>query len=393
MRVVHVESGRHLYGGARQVLHLIDGLGARGVDNVLVCTAGSAIAAEAAGRCEVIELPLAGDIDPRAVRTLRRTLFAARPDVVHVHSRRGADVYAGLASRGAPWRAVLSRRVDHRELAPWARIKYRPYAAIVAISRAVEREIVAHVGVPRERVHIIPSAVPAPAIDTSLQAVRAAARRALAASVGLPPDVPIAAVIGQLIPRKGHRVLLAALTDVLARHPRWHVVLFGRGPLDARLRRVIERAGLDGRVRLAGFRPELVEWLPGMDVVLHPALKEGLGLAVLEAMSAGVPVVASAAGGLLDAVEDGESGLLVPPGDAAALGRAIDRVFAEPALRERLGRGGQRRARESFGIERMVGAHVALYRKLVGGEAFEGTLACRGMDRVRAADSARGRLE
>src|SRR5690606_15227889 len=145
MRVAHVESGRHLYGGARQVLHLIEGLDARGVDNVLVCTAGSAIAAEAAGRCRVIELPLAGDVDPWAVRRLRRALSAARPDIVHVHSRRGADLYAGLAASGAPWRTVLSRRVDQREVAPWARIKYRPYAAIVAISRAVERELVEHV--------------------------------------------------------------------------------------------------------------------------------------------------------------------------------------------------------------------------------------------------------
>ena len=126
MRVAHVESGRHLYGGARQVLHLIDGLGARGVGNVLVCASGSAIATEAEGRCDVIELPLSGDIDPWAVGRLRRALSTAQPDVVHVHSRRGADVYAGLASSGAPWRAVLTRRVDHRELAPWARIKYRP---------------------------------------------------------------------------------------------------------------------------------------------------------------------------------------------------------------------------------------------------------------------------
>src|SRR5690606_16480032 len=130
----------------RQVLHLIEGLDARGVDNVLVCTAGSAIAAEAAGRCRVIELPLAGDVDPWAVRRLRRALSAVRPDIVHVHSRRGSDLYAGLAASGAPWRTVLSRRVDQREVAPWARIKYRPDAAIVAISRAVERKAPRTVG-------------------------------------------------------------------------------------------------------------------------------------------------------------------------------------------------------------------------------------------------------
>lgn len=392
MRVAHVESGRHLYGGARQVLHLIEGLGARGVDNALVCTAGSAIAAEAAGRCRVIELPLAGDVDPWAARRLRRALTAARPDIVHVHSRRGADLYAGLAASGAPWRTVLSRRVDHRELAPWARLKYRPYAAIVAISRAVERELVEHVGVPRERVHLISSAVPPPAAAASPAAVRAGARRAMAAALGLPPGAPIAAVIAQLIARKGHRVLLAALPEVLARHPRWHVVFFGRGPLEARLRSEISRAGLDGRVRLAGFRPELAAWLPGIDVVVHPALKEGLGLAVLEAMSVGVPVIASAAGGLVDAVEDGVSGRLVPAGDAGALSRAVERLFAEAGERERLGEGGRRRVREAFDVERMVGAHLALYLRLLGGReaAFANRLGPVGAPRPRAADSARG---
>ncbi|HEX6992821.1 MAG TPA: glycosyltransferase family 4 protein [Gammaproteobacteria bacterium] len=393
MRVAHVESGRHLYGGARQVLHLIEGLAARGVENVLVCAAGSAIASEAAGRCDVIELPLSGDVDPWAVRRLRRAFSAVRPNIVHVHSRRGADVYAGLASGGAPWRAVLSRRVDQREIAPWARLKYRPYAAIVAISRAVERELVEHVGLSPERVHVIPSAVPPRASDASSTASRTAARRELAAAVGLPPDASIAAVIGQLIPRKGHRVLLAALPDVLARHPRWHVVLFGRGPLEAQLRREIARAGLDRRVRIAGFRAELAAWLSGIDVVVHPALKEGLGLAVLEAMSAGVPVVASAAGGLLDVIEDGVSGLLVPAGDAEALQRAVERLFADPGERARLGDGGRRRVRDAFGVERMASAHLALYRRLVGSrQAASADPLDPAATRMPAADSARGPL-
>ena len=374
------------------MLHLIEGLSARGVDNVLVCTAGSAIAGEAGARCDVIELPLRGDVDPLAVRRLRRALGSARPDIVHVHSRRGADLYAGLASIGAPWPAVLSRRVDHRKIAPWARIKYRPYAAIVAISRAVERELVEHVGLPSERVHVIPSTVPPYASDASSTAARTDARRALVAAVGLPPDALIAAVIGQLISRKGHRVLLAALPDVLARHPRWHVVLFGRGALEAQLRRDIARVGLDGRVHLAGFRAELAAWLPGIDLVLHPALKEGLGLAVLEAMSAGVPVVASAAGGLLDVVEDGVSGLLVPAGDVEAWSRAAERLLTDAGERERLGVQGRRRVLDSFGVERMVDAHLELYRRLLDRRrpAFLDPLDPARATRAAAADSVRG---
>src|SRR5690606_1575484 len=122
----------------------------------------------------------------------------------------------------------------------------------------------------------------------------------LEAALGVPPDAMLAGVIGQLIPRKGHRMLLDALAPVVRRHPRLHVVFFGRGPLDAKLRRLIERRRLGTRVRLAGFRADLAALLPGLDLVLHPARREGLGLAVLEAMSAGVPVVAAAAGGVPD---------------------------------------------------------------------------------------------
>ncbi len=375
MRIAHIESGRHLYGGARQVLHLARQLRERGVDNILVCMAGSAIAAPAADFGEVIELPLRGDLDAGAVRRLRRALLAAsrRPDIVHVHSRRGADLYGGLASIAAPWRAVLSRRVDHRERAAWARFKYRPYGAIVAISRVIERELVEHVGLARERVHLIPSGVPVAGSERGLGETacaewavsqRGEAQRQLASALALPDDALIAAVIGQLIPRKGHRVLLEALPGILDRHPRWHVVMFGRGPLEAELRRSIARRGLEGRVHLAGFRPDLAAYLPGIDLVLHPALREGLGLAVLEAMSAGVPVAASAAGGLPDAIEDGVSGRLVPPGDVGAWARVLEQLLAEPASRARLAAAGRRRVQASFGVQQMALSHLALYRRL-----------------------------
>src|SRR5690606_24328474 len=267
MRVAHIESGRHLYGGARQVPHLIGGLGKEGVDNVLVCPRGAAIAAEARALCRVVELPLRGDLDVAAPLRLRAALATIAPDIVHVHSRRGADLYGGLASIGAPWRAVLTRRVDHREWPPWARRKYAPYDVVIAISSAIESELVEHVGVPRARVRRVPSGVPlaegsagAPGLperpfgndgapdDTDTP--RAAARGGLRASPALPHEARFAGVVAQLIPRKGHRVLLRALADVLARLPRWHVVLLGRGPLERTIRREIAALGLAPRVHL-----------------------------------------------------------------------------------------------------------------------------------------------
>src|SRR5690606_584062 len=191
-----------------------------------------------------------------------------------------------------------------------------------------------------------------------------AERRALRASLALPHDTPIAGVVAQLIPRKGHRVLLRALADVLARQPRWHVVLFGRGPLERPIRREIAGLGLASRVHLAGFRPDAARWLPALDLLLHPALKEGLGLAVLEAMSAGVPVAASAAGGPVDIVEDGARRVPVPPGDVAAWAAAANRLMRDGEARARLGAAGRRRVRDAFGVERMVLGNLAVYREV-----------------------------
>src|SRR5690606_35457375 len=134
------------------------------------------------------------------------------------------------------------------------------YAAVIAISRAIERELVEHVGLERERVHLIPSGV---VLDVPVAEIDGVTRDASRSALGLPNDALLAAAIGQLIPRKGHHVLLDALAGVLERHPRWRVAIFGRGPLDAELRRSIERRGLAGQVRLAGFHPDLVDLLPG----------------------------------------------------------------------------------------------------------------------------------
>ncbi|MFS8606739.1 MAG: glycosyltransferase [Gammaproteobacteria bacterium] len=368
MRVAHIESGRHLYGGARQVLYLIDGLRGEGVDNVLICPRGSAIAAEARALCRVVELPLYGDLDIGAPMRLRAALESVAPDIVHVHSRRGADLFAGFASIGAPWRTVLTRRVDHREWPPWARMKYSRYDALIAISSAIEFELVEHVGVQRARVHRVPSGVPVDRGGASSRVgaddARAAARRELGASLALPHDARIAGVVAQLIPRKGHGVLLRALAEALARHPQWHVVLLGRGRLEPTIRREVARLGLASRVHLAGFRPEAARWLPGLDLLLHPALKEGLGLAVLEAMAAAVPVAVSGVGGLVDIVEDGTSGVLVPPGDVRAWAAAADRLMRDGELRTRLAQGGLERVRAVFGVRRMVLGNLAVYREV-----------------------------
>ena len=359
MRIMHIEAGRRLYGGARQVCYLIDGLVAEGMENVLVCARGSEISGAVRG-ATVIELPMGGDLDVFWAGPLRKLIRAHAPDVVHVHSRRGADLVGGRCARRAGAPAVLTRRVDSREPAWWARLKYRPYSVVVSISSAVESELVDHVGLDPGRVTRVASAV-----DTERHRPDFSARARLAVTSNNPPGSVVIGVVAQLIPRKGHALVLDCLQEVISRHPEVRVLCFGRGPQERALRRRIAARGLAAHVRLMGFRDDIAALMPGLDLLVHPARREGLGVAVLEAMSCGVPVVASDAGGIPDIVEHERSGLLFASGDSRELCAAVLRMLDDEALRLRLARAGRERVKSRFSVQRMSRRYMKVYNRVL----------------------------
>ncbi len=359
MRIAHIEAGRHLYGGAAQVGYLLDGLTARGVENALFCPRGSEVGA-AVPAALVRELPMRGELDVMVLPRLVRELKSLKPDLVHVHSRRGADVYGGFAAALAGVPAVLTRRVDAPEPAVLAGLKSRPYRAVVALSRAIESQLAA-AGVSRERVTLIPSGV-----DTQRYRPDAAARERLRAAFNLPSDALVVGVVAQLIERKRHSWLFALLPELMREWPALRVLCFGRGPLEHRLRAELGERGLTDRVALAGFRTDLPALVPGLDLLVHPAAREGLGLALLETASAGVPVVACAVGGVPDVVVAGETGVLVPRDDAAAMGHALGALLASPDERRRLGAAARRHVWRRFDLSRLVAAHHSLYTRVLG---------------------------
>lgn len=358
MKVLHVEAGLHLYGGARQVLYLLEGLARRGVANVLVCATGSEIARQAAPYAEVVTLPMRGDADIALIGRLRRVIRRHGPDLVHLHSRRGADVLGGIAARLAGVPCVLSRRVDNPESRPWVALKYRLYGHVITISEGI-REVLLGEGLAPDRVSCVHSAVdPGPW-------QRPCDRGAFVHEFGLPGDGPVAAMIAQFIPRKGHRFLLAALPGVLDRHPGLQLLLFGRGPLVPEVEAAIAAQGLSGNVRLAGFRDDLARWMGCLDLVVHPAEMEGLGVSLLQAAAAGVPIIASRAGGMPEVVEDRVNGLLVEPGDVPGLTGAMQRLLGDGGLRAEMGRQGRARIDAEFSPEVMVEGNLEVYRRLV----------------------------
>ena len=358
MKILHVETGRHFLGGPQQVVYLINALRERGHDNTLVCPPDSGIdgVARMAG-IRVQNLFCAGDLDLPFAYRLSQFFKEQQPDLVHCHSRRGADLLGGLAASYADIPAVVSRRVDNTELRLMATLRYRPFRKIIAISEAIATVLREH-DVEEERIAVIRSAVDSDAFAALPD------RGKFREEFGIDEGVLTIAAAGQLIPRKGHRYLLQAVADLVHSHPPFRVVLFGDGYLNNQLRAQAASLGLGGVVQFAGFRDDLDEFISCFDLLVHPASAEGLGVAVLKAAAAGVPVVGFDAGGLSEAVDHEKTGLLVKAEDVDALRIAIATLMDDERARRQMGAAGRERMRAEFSIAAMADQHVALYESL-----------------------------
>lgn len=359
MKIMHIETGRHLYGGALQVCYLMEGLAHHGVENLLVCTTGSQIAKEAKSYATVLELPLRGDLDPLFPLRLIRLIRQCRPNLVHAHSRRGADLWGGVCARMAGIPSVVTRRVDNREWPPFVRFKYGSYDQVVSISEGIRQVLLAE-GLAPDRVMCIHSVVR----QEHYQVPRN--REWFRQQFDVAADAPVIGVIAQLIPRKGHRFLLEMAQRLREQFPKLRILFFGQGSLREELERYIAENGLGGVVGLAGFRDDMPKILPCLDLVVHPALMEGLGVSLLQAAAAGVPIVGARAGGIPEVVHDGVNGLLVAPGNSEELYQAIVELLADPARMARFGAAGRELVQGEFSVDAMVESYLALYRKLDG---------------------------
>jgi glycosyltransferase involved in cell wall biosynthesis len=277
MKILHVETGRHFLGGPQQVIYLLDALNERGVDNILVCPPDSGIDSVARQHgIRVQNLFCAGDLDLPFAYRLTQFIRQEKPDIVHCHSRRGADVLGGLAASFADVPAVVSRRVDNTELSLVAGLRYRPFRMVIAISEAIAG-VLRERGIEDIRLEVIRSAVDADAFSAPPDCA------AFREDFGIPDDAFTIAAAGQLIPRKGHRQLLQAISMLRAAHPRLRLVIFGEGYLNNQLREQASSLGLGDVVQFAGYRDDLDLFIGCFDLFVHPASAEGLGVAVMKA--------------------------------------------------------------------------------------------------------------
>ena len=363
MRIVHVDPERSFSGGEVQVFLLMEGLRRSGHECSLACVPGGAPEREARERAFVTHaIPMRSDLDLLAVPRLRRAFEDAKADLVHLHTGR-ANWLGGMAARLAGRPAISTRRMDRRVKRNW-RTRWI-YGSLVrytaAISPAVERRL-HDAGVPPERTRLVWSTVDPETLTP------ARSREAVRAVLGVEADEVLLLAAGALVPRKGLDVLLEALARLPANV---RLCIAGEGPEREALEARAVAIGVEGRVTWLGRREDLPDLLAASDLFVMPSRAEGLGIAALEAMTAGRAVVASRVGGLGELVVDGETGRLVPPEDPEALAGALGELCADSQLRERYGGAGPARVAEGFLPHHMVDAYEELYREVLAEEHLE----------------------
>ena len=293
---------------------------------------------------------------PALVQQIRRE----RAAVFHAHLTWPLACRMGLLGAAlARVPAVVATAQLFVDLPPsgWTTMQHRVVSACVdrylAVSRQVAAQLRERFGVRADKITQVPNAV---ALDRFPRAVSPAPARPT------DPAVPHTVLtVARLDPQKGLHDLVAAAALV----PEARVMVVGEGPERRALETKIAHLGLGDRVHLLGFRSDVPDLLAGSDLFVLPSLFEGLPLSILEAMAAGKPVVATAIGGNDEAVVDGATGLLVPPGDPQALADAIRALLRDPERRRRLGEAGRRRAEAEFSATAMVRRVAAVYDELL----------------------------
>ncbi|MBN2453900.1 MAG: glycosyltransferase family 4 protein [Candidatus Omnitrophica bacterium] len=279
-------------------------------------------------------------------------------DIIHAHTR-VSQVAAAIASRftGVPYVTTCHGYFKKRLrgiLDTWG-------MKVIAISGAVRKHLEADLGVDAGRIALIYSGVDAAKFSHGYsQDEIISAKRSLGLKGG-----PVIGAIGRLSPVKGHEFLLRAMKDIIAAKPGAQCLIIGDGEERSRLESLAGSSGIDSSVKFVESCPDTHKYLSLMDVFIFPSIKEGLGIALLEALAAGRACVASRIGGIENIIEDGRNGLLVGVADPAAIAAAVKTLLGDEGLRKRMGAEGRALVAAKFTLDSMAVKIAELYRETV----------------------------
>jgi glycosyltransferase involved in cell wall biosynthesis len=306
-----------------------------------------------------------GAFDPRAVRSLAEIVRRIQPDAIQTHAVK-SHLLARIAGlpRLAPWIAFhhgytwpTAKARAYNQLDRWT---LRAAKKVLTVSRPFRDELITF-GVRSERIEIVHNAIP---VGWGIEGRGSAASAELRASAGIPPERKVILIVGRLSREKDHLTLLNAVAW-LRPDIEPHLVIVGEGPERPRIEQKVRELGLEANVTLTGQQSSAQPWYGIADLAVLSSLSEGSPNALLEAMAAGVAVVATEVGGIPEIVNAGESALLVRPGDVGEMESAMRRMFTEPGLAERMTRRSKELIAERHEPEARMRRLVSIYRSLI----------------------------
>jgi glycosyltransferase involved in cell wall biosynthesis len=359
MRVAHIISGLRVGGAERHLVNLM---------NALSCEYRACVFIGAPPDGPSFRDDLDPDIEQHVVRIRRRNmpvgivrlaawLKKAEINVVHTHMY-ASNLYGCLAAALAgvpvvvtsehgenPWKRSYQRWIERHVISAIADARFCVSPRILEIRR--DRD-----GVPGSKLKLMVNGTVLPAAGTS----------------GSANPVPVIGAVGRFIPAKDYPCLLRAVAELRRRGYELQLYILGDGAEFATVRDMVAELQLESIVSLPGTVSDMDSWYRRFDIYAISSMREGLPVALLEAMAHGLPVVATDVGAMSETVSDGEGGLIVVPGEPEKLANALARLLDDPDLRDQLGQGARQRIADHYSVEKVARLHEATYRQLLAGK-------------------------
>lgn len=367
MKILHTISSGGMYGAEAVILNLSRTLAEANhtsVIGVFVNSSNPNLQLHGTAAKQGLEshlIPCNGQVDRTTIATIRKLAIESGSDVVHAHGYK-ADIYAYLAVRGqgvpfvstchtwydTDWLVSLYGKVD--------RFVLRKFGRVVAVSDEVRQRLLG-AGVRDDRIRMVRNGIDLRPFDGAKASVRDGS------------DRPIVGLIGRLAWEKGVDIFLAAAAKVLVEFPETRFVVVGEGPDREKLDRTIEELGIGGNVDMLGRRDDMPAVYASLDIMVSSSRQEGLPMAILEGMASSLPLVATSVGEVPTVVQDGKTGIVVPPENPDAVAAGIVDLLRDPEKRKRFGAAGRQLIEDEYSAERMTADYLRVYEEAIAGRA------------------------
>jgi glycosyltransferase involved in cell wall biosynthesis len=364
VRILHISSARTIGGGERHLADLANALVGRGHEVYAALPLRSPLRKElgAVPSQNIFTLRLRNALDLPSALKLSRLVRDHRIEIMHAHVARDYPLAALATRRNRPAKLIITRHV----LFPINKlhaVTLSHIARVICVSQAVKDSLLAQKIFPASKINIIPNGIDFQRLDASLKNFD---REDFRRRMKVPPSSLLVGTVGELKKQKGHEDFLRAAAIIARERRDAHFIIVGADPTrtgeyQTSLQRLTAELQLTTRVHLAGWLDNIAPLLSALDVYVSASHTESFGLAIVEAMALGLPVVATETAGAGEIISPGDAGVLVPVGDVEALGSAVLRLLGDEYERIRIGKLGCAKARTSFSLERMVEETEKIY--------------------------------